>query len=106
LVIEHPVKFPERKHPERADQRKERDLVAGKNDSQRDRPKDNRAGETKNKNRARRGGFRCGDALERLGHSDHNPKSSWQRQARKASRFMAETFRDCRPRRSSLISSP
>src|ERR1700682_3475820 len=69
FVIEHAVKFPEREHAERSDQREERDFVAGENDPERDRPEDERACEAKNKNRARRGWFWCGDALERLGHS-------------------------------------
>jgi hypothetical protein len=68
LVIEHSVKLPKREQPERSDQREEGDLVAGKDDAQRDRPEDERAGKTKNENRARRGRFCRGDALERLGH--------------------------------------
>ena len=51
-MIEHAIKFPERDQAERSDQGEKRDLVAGKNDAQRDRPEDKRAGETKNKNRA------------------------------------------------------
>jgi len=74
LVIEHAVKLPEREQPKRADQAEERVLVTGKDNAQRDRPEDKRAGETKNKNGARCRRFWFGDALERLGHSLHNLK--------------------------------
>ena len=83
LVIEHAVELPEREQPERSDQGEKRELVAGKDNPQRDRPEDKRAGKTKNKNRARCRRFGCGDALERLGHPRHNPKSFRQRQAQK-----------------------
>jgi hypothetical protein len=74
LVIEHAVKLPEREKPQRSNQEEERELVAGKDDAQRDRPEDKRAGETKNKNRARRRRFCYSDALERFCHPMHNPK--------------------------------
>src|SRR5438067_10490488 len=69
LVIEHAVKFPQREQTEGPDQSEERDFVAGKNDSESERPENDGAPEAKNKNGARRRRFCCGDALERLGHS-------------------------------------
>ena len=68
-LVEHAVEFPERDQTERADQAPKRELESGKRNQQRNRPEDDRAGESQNENGARRGRFLFNFLrLSRCGH--------------------------------------